>query len=209
MVSRGEETTLIDFFVAAPGRDGTDRGIGLVPVPVHFDEETVQTFYVGPASCGVPGTAAGAGAGAAAVRHRRGGEPGRGGGEAGARGRPGQRRAGLHPRHPLADPRAADRDARGRFAPRGRPLGEGDVFRFPALAEALERFGAEGAEPFYPRRARGGAERLRPRAGAASARAGRPGGRPTRAVERRTGVRGAYRGCQVLTNPCRPPRAGS
>ena len=30
-----------------------------MPVPVHFDAETVQTFYVGPASCGVPGTAAG------------------------------------------------------------------------------------------------------------------------------------------------------
>ena len=28
-------------------------------------------------------------------------------------------------------------------------LVEGDVFRFGELAEALERFGAEGAEPFY------------------------------------------------------------
>ena len=35
------------------------------------------------------------------------------------------------------------------YAPDGRPLREGDVFRFPELAEALERFGAEGAEPFY------------------------------------------------------------
>ena len=59
MVSRGEETVLIDFFVAAPGKDGIERGVELVPVPVHFDAETVQTFYVGPASCGVPGTAAG------------------------------------------------------------------------------------------------------------------------------------------------------
>ena len=59
MVSRGEETVLIDFFVAAPGKDGVERGVELAAVPVHFDEETVQTFYVGPASCGVPGTAAG------------------------------------------------------------------------------------------------------------------------------------------------------
>jgi len=59
MVSGGEEATLIDFFVAAPGRDGVERGAELVPVPVHFDADTVQTFYVGPASCGVPGTAAG------------------------------------------------------------------------------------------------------------------------------------------------------
>ena len=35
------------------------------------------------------------------------------------------------------------------YAPGGRPLREGDVFRFAELAEALERFGAEGAEPFY------------------------------------------------------------
>src|SRR5215207_3993520 len=55
----GGEAVLIDFFVAAPGRDGVERGAELVPVPVHFDAETVQTFYVGPASCGVPGTAAG------------------------------------------------------------------------------------------------------------------------------------------------------
>ena len=56
----GEQTaTLIDFFVAAPGLDGIGRGADLVPVPVRFDAETVQTFNVGPASCGVPGTAAG------------------------------------------------------------------------------------------------------------------------------------------------------
>src|SRR5215212_3627262 len=59
MVHQGGETTLIDFFVAAPGLDEIDRTAELVPVPVHFDAETVQTFYVGPASCGVPGTAAG------------------------------------------------------------------------------------------------------------------------------------------------------
>ena len=35
------------------------------------------------------------------------------------------------------------------YAPAGRALREGEIFRFPELAEALERFGAEGAEPFY------------------------------------------------------------
>ena len=60
MMVHGEgETTLVDFFVAAPGLDGIERGTELVPVPVRFDAETTQTFYVGPASCGVPGTAAG------------------------------------------------------------------------------------------------------------------------------------------------------
>src|SRR5262249_51918734 len=59
MIHRGEETVLLDFFVAAPGGDGVERRAELVPVPVHFDADTAQTFYVGPASCGVPGTAAG------------------------------------------------------------------------------------------------------------------------------------------------------
>ena len=56
MVHRGEETALIDFFVAAPGLDGTERRTELAPVPVHFDAETVQTFYVGPhpAACRGP-----------------------------------------------------------------------------------------------------------------------------------------------------------
>ena len=54
-----EGPKLIDFFVAAPGLDGIERRSELVPIPVYFDAGTVQTFYVGPASCGVPGTAAG------------------------------------------------------------------------------------------------------------------------------------------------------
>src|SRR5215475_14525098 len=53
------ETTLLDFFVAAPGLDRTPRGAELAPVDVVFDAETTQTFYVGPVSCGVPGTPAG------------------------------------------------------------------------------------------------------------------------------------------------------
>ncbi len=68
MVHDGGETTLLDFFVAAPGRDGVERSAELVPVQVHFDVETVQTFYVGPVSCGVPGTAAGLEQVAAALR---------------------------------------------------------------------------------------------------------------------------------------------
>ena len=47
MVHRGKETTLLDFFVAAPGKDRIARRADLVPIPVHFDSETIQTFYVG------------------------------------------------------------------------------------------------------------------------------------------------------------------
>src|ERR1700753_3940935 len=53
------ETTLLDFFVAAPGLEGTPRTGELEGVDVVFDAETTQTFFVGPVSCGVPGTPAG------------------------------------------------------------------------------------------------------------------------------------------------------
>src|SRR3954454_5451871 len=46
LVHASGETSLIDFFVAAPGLDGVARRAELVPVPVHFDAETEQTFYV-------------------------------------------------------------------------------------------------------------------------------------------------------------------
>src|SRR5262245_3396972 len=141
-------TTLIDFFVSAPGLDGIERGAELVPVPVHFDAETVQTFYVGPASCGVPGTAAGleqalsrfgsvplADLVGPGVRLAREGAP--------VNAEQAYILDILWPIHSRLE------GTRELYAPAGRPLGGGDVFRCPELAEALERFGAEGAEPFY------------------------------------------------------------
>ena len=201
MVSRGEETVLIDFFVAAPGKDGAERGVELAPVPVHFDAETVQTFYVGPASCGVPGTAAGlelalrrfgtapladlAGAG---VRLAREGAP--------VNAEQGYILDILWPIHERLP------ESRELYAPGGDKLGEGDVFRFPELADALERFGAEGAEPFY-------------RGDVAAALAGHvreQGGTlgstdlaEYEAIERRP-VAASFRGAEVLTNP--PPSSG-
>jgi gamma-glutamyltranspeptidase/glutathione hydrolase len=147
VVHRGGETTLLDFFVAAPGKDGIERGAELVPVPVHFDAETVQTFYVGPVSCGVPGTAAGL----EEARRRFGSVP------LAELVKPGARLARegapvnaeqayildiLEPIH------ARLKGTRELYAPAGRTLREGEVFRFAELADALERFGVEGAEPF-------------------------------------------------------------
>jgi gamma-glutamyltranspeptidase/glutathione hydrolase len=201
MVSHGEETTLVDFFVAAPGKDGAERGVELVPVPVHFDEETVQTFYVGPASCGVPGTAAGLelalrrfgtaplaeliGAG---VRLAREGAP--------VNAEQAYILDILWPIHERLP------ESRELYAPGGDKLGEGDVFRFPELAEALERFAAEGAAPFY----RG--EVAAALAGHVQQHGGTLG--PTdlaeyEAIERRP-VAAAFRGAEVLTNP--PPSSG-
>ena len=145
---RAARPTLIDFFVAAPGLDGVERGAELVPVPVHFDAETVQTFYVGPASCGVPGTAAGL----ALALERFGSMPLA---ELAADGiRLAREGAPVNAEQAyildiLAPIHARLEGTRELYAPGGNPLREGDPFRFPELAEALERFGAEGVEPFY------------------------------------------------------------
>jgi gamma-glutamyltranspeptidase / glutathione hydrolase len=201
MVHDGAETVLLDFFVAAPGRDGIERGAELVAVPVHFDAETVQTFYVGPASCGVPGTAAGLEAALArfgtmplaelirpGVRLARDGAP--------------VNREQAYILDILAPIQERLEGARELYAPAGRTLREGEVFRFTELAEALERFAAEGSEPFY----RGEV------AAALSEHVVRHGGTlgpadlaAYEAVERRP-IRAEFRGTEVLTNP--PPSSG-
>jgi gamma-glutamyltranspeptidase/glutathione hydrolase len=147
MVHDGDETTLLDFFVAAPGHDGVERGAELVPVQVHFDVETVQTFYVGPVSCGVPGTAAGL----EQALQRFGTMP------LAELVKPGVRLARegapVNPEQAyildILEPiHARLPGTRELYAPDGRTLRRGELFRFAELAEALERFGDEGAEPF-------------------------------------------------------------
>ena len=60
VVHTGEESHLLDFFVAAPGLglDGREPS-ELVPVDVRFSEDAIQRFNVGPASCGAYGTTLG------------------------------------------------------------------------------------------------------------------------------------------------------
>src|SRR3954471_3624196 len=142
------EPALIDFFVAAPGKEGIARRTELVPVPVHFDAETIQTFYVGPASCGVPGTAAGLelalrqhGSAPLADLVGPGARLAREGAPVNA-----EQAYILDILAPIHDRLEGTREL---YAPQGRPLREGDEIRFPELAESLERFGDEGAEPFY------------------------------------------------------------
>jgi gamma-glutamyltranspeptidase/glutathione hydrolase len=201
MVHDGGETTLLDFFVAAPGHDGVERGAELAPVQVHFDVETVQTFYVGPVSCGVPGTAAGL---EQALR-RFGTMP------LAELVKPGVRlaRQGVSVNHEQAyildilEPiHARLPGTRELYAPAGHTLREGELFRFVELAEALERFGAEGAEPFC----RGEV------AEALSAYVVERGGTLGPAdfagyeVIEREPIRAGFRGTEVLTNP--PPSSG-
>jgi gamma-glutamyltranspeptidase/glutathione hydrolase len=197
----GEEPTLLDFFVEAPGRgaDPSTRA-DLLPAEVSFGD-AAQVFNVGPASVGTYGSPAGLAAALA--------------------------RWGSMPAADLAAPAAAlahegvvlnaeqgsifeilepilvtTAEARAHFAPTGRVLGAGDTFCDPELGDAIERFGAEGAAPFYEGDI-----------GAAivdwlAARGGQLTREDLAAYEAvpREPVRARYRGRDVLTNP--PPSAG-
>lgn len=198
----GVEPTLLDFFVAAPGLGAEAAGTRaeLIPVSVSFGD-AVQIFHVGAASCGPYGNPAGIAEAA--------------------------RRWGTVPLAQLTGPAAAlardgvvvnapqayifdilggilvsTPEARAVFAPGGRPLREGERFRFGELGDAIDRLGTDGAEPFY-------------RGDLADAVVGwlaERGGvltptdlRDYRAVPREP-ARVTYRGREVLTNP--PPNAG-
>ncbi len=201
MVHRGEETVLLDFFVAAPGTDGVERGAELVPVPVHFDAETVQTFYVGPASCGVPGTAAGLEQALArfgtvplaelvkpAVRLAREGAP--------VNAEQAYILDILEPIHARLE------GTRELYAPAGRTLREGDLFRFGELAEALERFATEGSETFYRGEVAAALSDFVVQHGGTLG----PGDLAGYEAISRQPIRAAFRGTEVLTNP--PPSSG-
>jgi gamma-glutamyltranspeptidase/glutathione hydrolase len=193
----GHDPTLLDFFVAAPS-DGARAP--LLPIDVSFGD-AVQTFHVGGASCGVPGTPAGLEEAA--------------------------RRWGTLPLADLAAPAAAlaregvvlneaqayifeilegillsTPEAAALFAPEGRALRAGERFRSSELADTILRFGAEGAAPFA-----GG-----DLAAAAVACVARHGGTLTAAdiagyaPIARAPARVAYRDRTVVTNP--PPSAG-
>jgi gamma-glutamyltranspeptidase/glutathione hydrolase len=201
MVHHGAETVLLDFFVAAPGRDGIERGAELVAVPVHFDAETVQTFYVGPASCGVPGTAPGLelalrrfGSAPLAELIGPGVRLAREGAPVNA-----EQAYILDILAPIHERLEGTREL---YAPGGRTLREGETFRFPELAEALERFGAEGAEPFCRGEV---AAALSDHVVAHGGTLGSGDLAAYEAAERRP-IRTAFRGTEVLTNP--PPSSG-
>src|SRR5919198_2179019 len=197
----GEEDVLLDFFVEVPGRTTTERRSELVPIPVYFSPESPQVFNVGAASCGVPGTAGGL---AEALRHWGSiplaelvKEPARLAPE-GIRVKAEQGFI-LHILQPIL---THEPEGRAIYAPDGRILAEGDQFRFEDLGDALERYGAEGPEPFY----RGDvARRL---SGWVLDRGGTLGRDDLAAYEprHRDPVRARYRGRDVLTNP--PPSSG-
>jgi gamma-glutamyltranspeptidase/glutathione hydrolase len=152
VVPPGGEPVLLDFFVEVPGRPGptsldpADRA-PLQAVTVDFGDAT-QVFHAGAASCGTYGMPAGLAAAVAqfgraplheltapAARLAR----------AGVRVTPMQ--AYLYAL--LSGINALTPAGRARYLPAGAPPREGDLVRDPELADALDRFGAEGPGPFY------------------------------------------------------------
>jgi gamma-glutamyltranspeptidase/glutathione hydrolase len=201
LVHEGDESVVLDFFVAVPGLDGAERGSELVPIPVYFTPDVPQVFHIGPASCGVPGTPAGLVAAS--------------------------ERFGSVPLADLAAPAAAlardgfvinDEQAyfleilapilthfeetAAVYAPAGRILRTGERFVFRELGDAIERLGAEGCDGFY----RG--EVAAKVADWVRERGGTLGTDDLAAYEpiARAPVEAAFRGRRVLTNP--PPSSG-
>ena len=196
------QTELLDFFVAVPGGSGGERRSELVPVEVHFTADTdPQIFYIGAASCGVPGTPAGlelALSRFGSLPLSRLIEPAV---EAARQGIEISSRQAYFLE--ILDPILTySEEGAALYAPEGKILGEGDIFRFDDLATALELFAEEGSQPFY----RGEiADRL---AGWVLERGGTLTAADLAAYEPivREPVRAHFHGREVLTNP--PPSSG-
>lgn len=195
------EPVLLDFFVEVPGR-GADHSLRaeLVPVDVNFGD-AVQLFNVGAASVGTYGMAHGICTAS--------------------------ERFGRIPLRDLCAPAAAlaregvalneqqayvveilggivtlTPEVAEIYAPEARVLREGERVCQPALADAIERLGAEGARPFYEGDVAAAVAELMAEHGGLLTAADLAA---YRTVVREP-VRASYRGREVLTNP--PPSAG-
>jgi gamma-glutamyltranspeptidase/glutathione hydrolase len=196
----GQDPVLLDFFVEAPGRGMAAGPVPLVPVVVDFDS-TTQTFNVGAASCGTYG----APAGLAVAAERFGRAPLDELTAPAARlAREGVRVNAMQAYlfTLLTGILASTPEAAARYLADGRPPREGDLLHDPELGDALDRFGRDGAAPFYTGDI----------GAAVSDWVQARGGVLTRAdleayrVVPRTPLRVSYRGREVFTNP--PPSAG-
>ena len=196
----GEAPVLLDFFVQAPTRAGDGSEAELHAIDVSFGD-AAQVFHIGPASCGVYGTPAGvceavgrwgtvplADLAAPAAQLARDGVVLNSG--------------QAYIAKILAELLTSTPECAALWAPAGHVLRKGERLRNPELGDALDRLGAEGAEPFY----RGDV------AAAACDWLAAHGGSLTRedlasyrAIEREP-VRIGYRDREILTNP--PPSAG-
>ncbi|MFL5829750.1 MAG: gamma-glutamyltransferase, partial [Solirubrobacteraceae bacterium] len=148
VVPPDRDPVLLDFFVEAPGR-GADPGTRaeLIPISVSFGD-AIQIFNIGAASVGAFGLPLGL-----CEASERFGRLALGDlvGPAAALAREG---VALNAQQAyvvkiLGDIVTSTPESRALFAPSGQLVGEGETVRQPELADALERLGAEGADPFY------------------------------------------------------------
>ena len=144
----GQEPTLLDFFVTAPGlaADPANRA-PLVPVEVSFGD-AVQAFHVGAASVGTFG----APAGIVAAVDRFGSAPLRELAAPAVRlARRGVRVNGQQAYlfSILAGILTSSPEARAHYLVDDRLPREGDLLRAPELADSLVRLATDGAAPFY------------------------------------------------------------
>ena len=201
LVNDGERCELLDFFVEAPGRAGTERGSELVPAPVDFTDSVSQVFNVGAASCGVPGNPAGLELalerfGSMSIAELS--EPAVSAARDGVK----MDRTQAYLFRILSPILTYEAEAAEIYAPEGNLLAEGDTFRFPALADALELFAAEGSAPFYHGEvARAVSEWVLERGGTLA-----PDDLAAYEPVVREPVVASFRGREVVTNP--PPSSG-
>jgi gamma-glutamyltranspeptidase / glutathione hydrolase len=198
----GGGSHLLDFFVAAPGKGSEDRKpAALLPIDVHFSEDAVQRFNVGPSSCGAFGTTLGL----AQALERFGSM--RLADLTAAPARAAREGVEVVPMQAflftvLEPILRATPECEAIYAPGGDLLREGQTIRLPELGGLLERLGTEGPDFLY----RGDV------AAAASDWVLERGGLLTREdlssyeVIERPPARVSYRGREVLTNP--PPSSG-
>ncbi|MEQ8835069.1 MAG: gamma-glutamyltransferase [Miltoncostaeaceae bacterium] len=205
MLSRspGGRTTLLDFFVSAPGLGPRGRRLS----PEDLDQFTVefggadQVFHIGPASVAVPGMVAGLGEAA----RRLGTLPALELVEAAAR----AAREGVvlsaesgYLHRILTGMLTHSPEAAAIYAPGGRLLDEGDVLRNPELAESLIHLARAGAQSLYEGELAGLLVDHLERTGGLVTREDLRGYRVIDRVPLTVG----FRDVSVLTNP--PPSAG-
>jgi gamma-glutamyltranspeptidase / glutathione hydrolase len=145
----GGEDHLLDFFVAAPGRGLRKREPAeLTPIDIHFSEDAVQRFNVGPSSCGAYGNPLGL-----TQALERFGSVGLGELTAGpaAAAREGVEVVPMQAFlfEILAPIFRSTPECSELYAPEGDLLREGDQFRFSQLGDLLDRLGAEGPGFLY------------------------------------------------------------
>ncbi|HYH60195.1 MAG TPA: gamma-glutamyltransferase [Thermoleophilaceae bacterium] len=195
------ETHLLDFFVAAPGKDAPGPPGTLEPIEVRFSEDAVQVFHIGPASCGAYGNPLGV-----AVTAKRFGSMSLA--EIAA---PAARAArdGIEVSitmrqffEVLSPILTHTPEGRAIYAPDGRLLDVGERIRMPDVGDLIERLGAEGPAFLYEGdTAHAVSDWVQERGGSITTR----DLAEYRVVERRPAL-ARYHGREILTNP--PPSSG-